>query len=231
MQMYKVLILIPLLTLAACAGLPAPKAFDHESSAIGISLNMHAHVKIFSVTPEVVFFVKLDKDDKPYNSTEVIQSNYAKDNQFYLLNAAPGRYAAVAAFYHTEKGNPNMPSQDSAFRHYFPKEVVEQSIVTVAPGTFQFMGHYRIETSVGFDSPDEAQLHYSKLLEPKGTVSLGKNILSAMLGGGMQASYTGTLKTSNRTKQAKEDFFEAAKKQLKDAGWSFIIDREINKLN
>ena len=72
-------------------------------------------------------FVRLDEGD-PLAMPYLIQANYFEDGYVYLLNARPGRYAAVAASSRTKGG------ATSEFIAYFPAEAIEQTIVELEPG-------------------------------------------------------------------------------------------------
>jgi hypothetical protein len=225
MKFSKMIFALTMIVLSACAEFqPVPKSFDQQSSVIGISLEARGPAIINTIKLDKVYFIRLDEKDLPYNKKEVLQSNYSSGESFYLLNAPPGRYAVVAALSYVESGaTSNGLPKSTTYRVFFPKNLIDKSIVTVTPGSFNFMGAFSVGTSLGLDHADEAQLHYSNLLQPNGAVSIGNNLFSSMLVGSMSVTYTAKLKNFNLNKDTEKAFLGKTEKHLKDAGWANLI--------
>ncbi|MFI5304929.1 MAG: hypothetical protein ACHQYP_09070 [Nitrospiria bacterium] len=225
MKISKKIFALTMMALSACAEFqPVPKSFDQQSSAIGISLEVRGPAKLNTIKMDMVYFIRLDEKDLPYNKKEVIQSNYSSSDSFYFLNAQPGRYAVVAASSYIERGgNTNGLPNSTSYRVFFPKNLINKSVVTVTPGSFNFIGAYTVGTSLGLGDADEAQLHYSNILQPEGAVSMGNNLFSSMLVGGMSVTYTANLKNFNLNKETEKAFLGITEKNLKAAGWTNLI--------
>jgi hypothetical protein len=82
-----------LFALSACV--PLPTIRDDQSAAVGISMRVHAPVRLFRYRPDKVYFVTAERKEDLYTQ---VQSNYIKGDRAYLLNAPPGYYVAVAAY-------------------------------------------------------------------------------------------------------------------------------------
>ena len=191
-----------ILGLGGCATLPPPKPLDPQRAIIGISVKNRAPIRVIAQKNTVVYFIKVDKEEDLYTQEDIIQSNYANGGQVYLLNAEPGRYAAVASFY-LRVGN--------KWTTIFPKELIKLTEVTVAPGTIAFMGDYVVDSDTGTENYDDAQSHYSRL------VYTGYH-------------YDGSLHEENRDKQAEIGFLTNALEHFKDTGWVNVIQRRMGDL-
>jgi hypothetical protein len=169
---------LALLTVSACVTLPPPPGpQDSQSAAIGISLVVRPPLRLFGLadqkTDMTVYFIRLDdKDENPgsFLQTTVYRSNYTHGNQVYLLNATPGRYAAVIVFF--ERTPPPPPSAPGAspvastppkkvnYWTYFPEDVIRDTDVTVPPGTIRYMGDFVVDQAPLMKNADEAQDFY-----------------------------------------------------------------------
>jgi hypothetical protein len=178
-----------LLTLSACTTLPPPPGpEDSQSAAIGISLvirppfrqfGLADRIRLFDLadqkTDMTVYFIRLDEEKEPPNPflrTTLYRSNYTHGNQIYLLNATPGRYAAVVVFFERTPpppplapGSPPVASgPPKEFWTYFPEDVIRQTEVTVPPGAIRYMGDFVIDQAVGMKNADEAQDYYHRFV-------------------------------------------------------------------
>lgn len=187
----------------ACTTPPPPPVelpVDANSGVIGIKVAVD---KLGST--ERAYFVRLDDGD-PLARPYVIQANYFEDGYVYLLNARPGRYAAVAASNRRKAGTP------SEYIVYFPAQAIEQTIVELEPGRVAFMGDWALVTpwmpGMGTES-DAAQTHYSKLLMTRGSGF---------------AHYPGSVEGSDHSDAALMDFLANAHKRLARLGWSEAIE-------
>ena len=171
---------LALLTISACVTLPPPPGpKDSQSAAIGISLVMRPPLRLFGLadqkTDMTVYFIRLDDEKEQPDSllrTTLYRSNYTHGNQVYLLNATPGRYAAVVVFF--EKTSQPPPSAPGAFPVasgppkefwiYLSEDVIRQTDVTVAPGAIRYMGDFVIDLAISMKNADEAQDYYHRFV-------------------------------------------------------------------
>jgi hypothetical protein len=205
------------LLLSGCATpLPVPKLEQQETSGIGISVKIRTPIGWSTEEPHVVYFIKLD-DKGDIQQRTVIPSNYAKDGRVYLLNVAPGDYAAVAAWYSKQMPSavPVQPGFSVSFNPagaiaaggwstYFPKELIEQTRVSVGKGQFVFAGSYVLNTSV-FGKEDPLQAHYAYEVISRGVKWLGSI---------REAKYDDTART---------EFLIKAREDLAEGGWTAFI--------
>ena len=85
-------------------------------------------------------------------ATTVLESNFRREGDVYLLNAEPGRYLAVGAVVIE-----SVPGETIAYHAYFSSEIVAKTEVVVKPGEVVFMGDVRA-TSGG--NPDPIQRYF-----------------------------------------------------------------------
>ena len=82
--------------LASCTQ-PPQKPAGNESSVLGVSLQTQWGSQGIAERPDAVYFIRLGGTDRVRGHFPLLRSNFRQDNRYYLLNAPPGRYAAVAA--------------------------------------------------------------------------------------------------------------------------------------
>jgi len=140
-----------------------------KSSAIGISLEIEVPLGLgwlTSKTIETVYFIRVDNNQDVLQSS-LIKSNYAKDGRVYLLNISSGKYMAVAYFYKSPSGE---PGREVSYLVFFPKELVEQTYVTITKGQISFAGSYILSTSIlglrKFREADDVQRYYMNMMLP-----------------------------------------------------------------
>lgn len=209
-----VFVCLVLMGVPGCASLPVAPVHE-QSSAIGISVEVRAPVKMFgSPTQQNVYFVRLDEGSGSYKHTQLIKKNYSRGNQFYLLNAEPGRYVAVASY------------DRPGFNKYFPSEVIKLTEVFVTPGTIAFMGDYIMDSSVGLKGADKLQHYYADLLDPyKKYFGMGTGIVLAMFGATMEIPYKCSVYKSDKSEEAEKAFLDNTMEYFKESGWETIIQK------
>jgi hypothetical protein len=176
-------------------------------SIIGICIRTETPL-IIKYKPEAVYFVKLDKKDEHNLGAAIIQSNYIKGDYEYLVNAEPGKYAAVASYF---------THGDTGYNTLFNAAIIEQSVVEVGPDQVVFAGEFDIDNTMKSaynnieKNGDAAQLHYYKLL---------KDSLTGYF-------YSGTPHQVIRNRNAEKNFLLKTKAYLKDSKWSPLIDKRV----
>lgn len=221
-------VLLALFALSACVSPPTIR--DSQSTAIGISMRIRAPDRLFCCRPEKVYFVTAERKEDLYTQGRLIEANYVADDRAYLLNAPPGYYVAVAAYHKTD-------SYHSIYRYttFFTREVVGLTEVSVGPGSIVFMGNYVVHQAVDLTNPDEAQISFMPLIDRTPLLRLGDTEEAIMPGvaagvdGGV-FSYSGLLGEANRDRHAEETFLEKALDDLREGGWSGIIQQRIDAL-
>lgn len=255
MKTIKYLIIVLAILITSCATLPPQNPINEKSSIIGISLEIKR--TLFPPTPYKVFFIKLNETENSYlSNNEIIESNYYKDGRYYLLNAEPGRYIAIAAFEKQVSTN-NSPykSSTSTTYHvfYLPIDVIQLTDVKIQRGDVVFMGNYIVEwpfeLNYGIDNPDKAQYYYCKRLQPnqaEATISgcLLESVFSIFLNTD-EAAHAVRLKDKDKDNKAEIKFwsqtikdFEGSSSQKKKYSdvveknkiWINIIETHINKI-
>lgn len=195
-----------------CQISPRLKPKDTESAIVGLSLFFHGNFLIWVPSnPILVYFIRLDPDRNLYTHEHLIPSNYVQGNHYYLLNAKPGRYAVVAGLRHQEI---TLRKQGI----FFPKAFIEQTSVSVAPGSVAYMGEYTVGISL-FKKEDEAQEHYAKLLRPVVTV-FGLNETGSRV----------SLRAANHDPTVEAIFLKKTMELLGPTGWTEQIQRRLDEL-
>lgn len=220
--MKKAYAILSVLLIAGCASMPVPKMADPQTAVVGIQIETQVPIGIFSQKPDVVYFVKIDNEGD-ITQNQVIPSNFAKDGRIYLLNARPGKYAAVAAF-RSQAGSPFTPAPQpgvnvsvsigkTGYTTYFSKELIEATKVDVGPGEVVFMGSYIVKQSVGLTDAEPIQSHYANLLAPGSSKSGFGHLLSG------DYHYRGAVGEAKRDNDARTEFIKKARDDLAEGGW------------
>ncbi len=211
----RVALLLGGLVVAGCATpLPPTPPITPDRSIVAIALTVRYPVKLGPAPKaRIVHFIRVDDEEGHLFADATILSNYVDDNYAYLLNARPGRYAAVAV--DTAGG--------SALLTYLPKEVIERTQISVGPSEVVFMGEFVIDAAIGLDGADPAQLHYHSILQ-SGQEHGGGAWQAVLLGRPLSAAYRGSLHSldegAEAGAEARSRFIAAAREKLGGAGWS-----------
>lgn len=195
--------------LFVCIGCGLPKnlrlAENKDSSVIGISIRT-VTLKIVRSKPEVVYFVKLDEKDEDNLGNKIIPSNFTRGGYAYLINARPGRYAAVASFF---------TQTENSYNTFYDANIIKNAIIDVGPGQLVYAGELEIENQMKNlyqnieQNGDRAQLHYYNLLK---TFMYGTN-------------YCGILIKNQRSKESEREFLIKTKIYFKDSEWTPLIEK------
>ncbi len=156
----------------------------------------------------------------------MMPSNYSKDGYFYLLNAPPGRYAAVATFRSQSSAPAGPPSGgggvsvsvhigSTEYATYFDEKLIALTEIDVTSGSFGFMGDFEVDTTTSFKEADATQLYFYRLLAPGHE---NASYLEEVLSGDYQ--YCGSHHETEETEAATAAFRKSAKKRLSEAGWT-----------
>ncbi|MBN2159786.1 MAG: hypothetical protein JW807_10350 [Spirochaetes bacterium] len=201
--------LIFIFTAFGCNTLPKNlrTPYSAESAVVGVSIRT-VTLKIFKNRQHAVYFVKLEGPEDELTGSRVLPANFVKGDYAYLVNAAPGRYAAVASlFYQTE----------NSYNSFFDRKIIESTVVNVEPGGFSFMGSLSVENRQKDiyqnieKNGDREQLHFYNILKP------------VMYG----VFYTGSLMDIDRSPRAEQAFLATAKDHFKDSDWLPHITKRI----
>lgn len=210
--MKKVFFIIILLSIVSCGvpkNLRVPE--NKDSSIIGISIKT-VTLSIFRNKPEVVYFVKLDEKDENNLGDKIIPSNYIRGDFAYLINAQPGKYAAVGSFF---------TQTDNSYNTFYDATIIKNSIIEVGPNQIVFAGKFNIENHMKNlyknieQNGDKAQIHYFNLLK------------TFMYG----TFYCGSLNSSEKNKELERDFLLKTKVYFKDSNWIPMIDKTIEAVD
>lgn len=204
---------------------PIPELSQPQSAGFGIDVSLKAPIGIFSAEPDQIYFAKIDNEDGLLQQ-QIVRSNYSKGGRAYLLNARPGTYVAVAAFFSRAGAPAGPPSPGfsvsvttgrSGYTTYFSKELVELTKITVRENDFAFMGSYMVNQSVGLEGADGVQTHYKNVIAPGATTS------TLLMGLSGDVHYRGTMLERKSDEQARNDFLRNAKEDLAGSAWATRI--------
>ena len=212
------------------AALPAPTPLDKERSIIGISVNVRAPIRLFSNQAQRVYFVRIESGEPTYQEA-LIASNYTKGDYVYLLNARPGRYAAVAASSsNVSRGplfpstSPSGPSMTVRFTStiYLSEKLIRASVVEVKPATVAFMGEFIVDSSIGVEGADPAQAHYYRLLEPGAET---RSAFATLMSG--EQAYRAADYQSDHSNIAQQKFLDYTRQAIEEAGWTSVLQNPV----
>jgi hypothetical protein len=148
--------LLLLLGIAACATAP-PAPTGEGTSVVAIALFTRPDRDVHAGTPKTVYFVKLAAEGDLTAQPTLLMSDFEADGVLYLMNAAPGRYAAVACY---GKG----PSRH--WTAYFPEDLIRKTDRNVPAGRAVLLGSYEMDLRPITTTGDTAQWHYLHTLFP-----------------------------------------------------------------
>ncbi len=183
---------------------------DKDSSVIGISVKTIT-LSIFRNKPETIYFVKLDEKDGDNLGNKIIPSNYTRGDYVYLINAKPGKYAAVASFF---------TQTENSYNTFYDAAAIQSTVVELAPNQVLYIGALVIENQMKNlyqnieQNGDKAQLHYYNLLK------------SFMYG----TTYCGILTKSGKTREDELEFLKKTKTYFKDSEWIPLVDKAVETL-
>jgi hypothetical protein len=183
-----------------------PRPEDPERSVIGIQIESQGG--ILSQKPDAVFFVAMENDGA-LSQDYVFTSNFTQGDRMYLLNARPGKYAAVATF--------RSQMNSVGFTTYFSKELIEATRMDVRPGEAVFMGSYVVHMSIGLKEAEPIQRHYANVL----ALASSKGRVSRLIPDG--AHYRGTLDKLKRDSDARTAFLKHARDDLAESDWGPLL--------
>ncbi|HEX5137479.1 MAG TPA: hypothetical protein VFY93_10935 [Planctomycetota bacterium] len=144
-----------LLLLAACQGAPPPAPAGPASSVVAIALITRADRPPHEGRPRTAYFVKLAAEG---TQPILLRSDYERDGVLYLVNAQPGRYAAVACY---GKGETN------DWTAYFPESLIRATEKEVPEGRVVLLGSFRVDLRSISTPGDATQQHYLNLIFPE----------------------------------------------------------------
>ncbi len=207
---------LSLLILTGCIAAP-PKMSGDRGQVLALRLKIYESIKIFTYTPKLVYFAKVDEKNRDLkDQSNIVFSNYCYKYNVYLFNAEPGTYAAIAATY---KGQ-----NDILYTLLFPKELIEKSLVTLKPGEVAFMGNFTVKKPF-FSSPltdrdyDSHQLNYYRKL------SLFTNRLAEfLLGDAFSSSH---LDSSGKNREREREFLKTSRPVVKNTKWNPLFKRRL----
>lgn len=247
---------ITIFFLSGCVSLPPAAPENSMGSILAVSISIKQPIPVFESHIRSVYFVKIEQGGDIINQKNIIKSNYYNGDCIYLLNARPGRYAAVAAF---EKDFPESGSQREAGGRassynsfYFSSEIIRLSEIEVMPGEISYMGSFTLRKpwSLSFTNADEAQLRFRRRLQPDFADSEKENSFLKLTFGTLcgSADYSVAVSSKELKKDltSELDFLNKSlhhfkggrlqrilyKKELAaGAGWQHIIKKRIEKIN
>jgi len=221
---------------------PPPSPIDELSAALGLDLEArHSPLRLTSEWPEVVLFLRMEEGESIADLVgreDLIPSTLVHEKQVYLLNVPPGTYVAVAAInIITEEpteielakvpvGNSfnfslstELDKNDSITNSYFSAELIEQTMTTVEPGSFAFMGRFSTNQSFSLGDVDELQQHFLHVIEGAMAEKSGFNKHAE----GIRSRRLDPHKT-DRSEKRQRKFFDKARERLAGSAWVAMMD-------
>ena len=200
-----------------------------------------------SFPTNLVYFVRIEKGNDPLSQQVLIPSNYFEDGYVYLLNARPGRYAAVAAALlvdvkkHTKtttmpvggggsfSGSVGVsytiegPIEDVIL---LPGDAIQGTLVDVKPDSVAFMGEWRLKSPLTYEIEGSRWSRPSPWSPSDGGADAAQLHYSrlAKAEGIGTAHRRGSEPESDRSDAAWQAFLPHARERLADTGWSGILE-------
>ena len=212
------LALAAVFALASCA--QPQKPADVKSSGLGVDIKLVGGAERI----DEVYFVRLGATDRVRGHFPRLRSNFRRGDRFYLLNAPPGRYAAVAVSKRDPGAvdGPGSPFSPNTFHTaYFGEPMIRKTIVEVESGKFAFMGTFSVRKDIDFYAGDETQVHYRSLIEP--TLKDPANPSGLIDPDFNSFTYGASLLTADREPRTEAIFLNAALGDLEKSGWESLL--------
>jgi len=191
-----------LCVLGACAGVPVPTPSAPENALIGIQIRLTSFETGTTYYPDQVWFARMEQGTE---ATAVLESSYTRGHTVYLLNAPPGRYAAVAV------GELVDGKTDYT---YLPRECIEATEVTVEAGKSAFVGLLVAKRRAGIAEKEQVMMHYAGLVNPRPARETALSTLFARFRNHHVYDYA-----VDRSPERTARFVSEARKHLSKAGW------------
>lgn len=198
---------------AGCAAVAPRPLWDGklDGPALGIAVKIRTPIWIVNMTPDVVYFVKVD-EDKGLLQHDVIVSSHSKGGRFYAMDLKPGTYAAVAAYITFEEPNGEkdgrMTYKKRELMVYFSEELVKRTMTTISEDKVAFMGRFSVYQMPVFMGADPVQKHYARIITP---AFLPPGLVRAILG---DEYYRGNLIKAENDDGSRDEFFEKMSQDL-----------------
>ncbi len=219
-------ILILLLTASPLFGKkqPPPPEPQPNRGSVGLVLHAWSPLPVAKSAATKIYFVRIENEKDWFEARTLIASNYqARGGLVFLLNAEPGRYAAVAA---QVKIAP-IPGGDPICRVFFDQDMIPQTEVVVSAGTIVFGGDFTLQTSapVNPSKRDRAQLHYHSIMPPRNPKSK-----TEMAVRWVDWDELGQLEKKQTSTEAEANFWRVAKEKAfsGNPAWIDLIARSQN---
>jgi len=217
MSFFSVRLLIPVpamvvAVLCSCASPQLPGMSQPHAAMLAIDMTLKQPLGDVRSKPNTVYFAKVDGDSGLLQK-QILHANYVKDGRAYLLNAAPGTYVAVAAYF-----SPPMLGMRMDSITYLSKELVEKSKTTIEAGEVAFMGSFEVTQSAWSDQADEVQVHYRNVLSRRESKGITVEYLNNF------TSYRGLPGTSGDEEKARTSFVQSARKDFAGSVWATLLN-------
>jgi len=143
--------------MAACKATPPPAPAGPATSVVALALRTDPEREPHAGRPRQAYFVRLADDSDPMRQPEMLRSDFTADGVMFLLNAPPGRYAAVACYGQGE---------GREWTAYFPESLIRASEKQVPEGKAVLLGSFVMDLRSISTTGDAAQKHYMRVLWP-----------------------------------------------------------------
>jgi hypothetical protein len=200
---------------AAKDQLPPP---DADKGGVAISIRAWSPYGADRLEAVKVMFVAVDEAGSAYSAPAFVESNWEGEHgKVFLLNASPGRYAAVAF---RTRGGSLLAVRDKQWV-FLEKPLIDASLVEVVPGRVSFAGTYTTggtpwragavdKDEEKLSAADSAQVHYLTLMFPD---ALNKSTFARIYGA--NPVYLGNYlpsRSAGRTPEAENEFWTKARR-------------------
>jgi len=230
------------------------KRSSPDSSAICITvkyLSENRFIKSPNYTClSTIYFIKVNNNNSNlYSQNDFLLSNYpvtmrrAGENT-YLLNAEPGRYAAIGGKIEEEYTRAGGKHNDSKKRiriFFFPKEMIPLTVVDLRPSEFKHMGTYTIKHKgepklsefFRIRNADSAQMHYCRLIKPgsvnpsAGSMTSGFLYETYIAEDDDETVYAAKMTKHDNSRKAEIDGLRRAIRELSSTDWPPLIHKAL----
>lgn len=219
-----------------------------DSSAIGITVCYKSGKQCREL--DWIYFVKIDNaNNDPFYQDDYILSNYSirpaanSKRDVILLNAKPGKYAAIGG---TSEVDISFPGEKKKIRkriYFFPEQMITLTVTDLKPAQFAYMGSYiiddtgepRLSDLYKIKNADKAQMHYCRMMRPDRAKPSKKSCLFEIFGSFFdtmidadeenETVYAAKIINSDKNREEEINFLKRSHHVLSRTEWLPLIEK------
>jgi len=219
------------------------------SSAISINVHYISDSKYINGSNRIplnkVYFIKLNKKNNNLYTQTNIRIGRIIGKNIYLLNAEPGKYAAIGGQrLDEERATRTSNASEKSIIYFFPKNMIPLTVVNIGTSDFKHMGNFiiddkgepRISEMLKIRNADSAQIHYCRLIRPDSADPSKSSCLLGCLASYLlflipnstdedETVYAAKMISQDKSRKARKEALRRALRDLSGTEWVTLIKK------